>query len=53
MAISAGYIQGVADALAVQGNLCLPKTVNADQLKAIAKKHLKNKKHIKIYIQNI
>ena len=42
MTISVGYIQGVADALAVQGNLCLPKTVNADQLKAIAKKHLKN-----------
>ena len=40
--ISVGYIQGVADALSVQGNLCLPKTVSVDQLKAIAKNHIKN-----------
>jgi len=47
--VSLGYIQGVADALATQGFFCLPKNVTPNQLKAMAKNHLKNDPSIRHY----
>jgi len=47
--VSLGYIQGVADALATQGFLCLPKNVTPNQLNAMAKNHLENDPSIRHY----